>query len=274
MEKNMIELDFKSETFDENHVPLSFHLRVEVAPNAGEPLPEATAEGKSFDQLVISFVSKKPVSAEVKEYISNNLGTFELIENGDEKKFCFELKIKDIGIEEINDAFNAHFKKHVQGVVLDIDFRRSETFEQCYQRMNSFFRTPAILHAIEKSHLRMTLDKHSQLLAGFFDFLKAKVPQLKSKLVFSQIFSLVSSQIVYSDFQKFNHKIFEKLEYDQREIFKELLTPFDNPINEYIFGGDEPGELHIKGTVVNILAYKVDVKLPKFNEFIKQVSKL
>ena len=53
------------------------------------------------DSLFIKFKSPKKVTLEVQNFIEENLGMCELIENGDEKIFIFELKINDIDFDNI-----------------------------------------------------------------------------------------------------------------------------------------------------------------------------
>ena len=53
------------------------------------------------DSLFIKFNSNKKITEELQNYIEENLGMFELIEDENEKIFVFELKINDIDLEAI-----------------------------------------------------------------------------------------------------------------------------------------------------------------------------
>lgn len=62
---------------------------------------EGEEENMMNDSLFIKFKSSKKITEELQNFIEENLGMCELIENGDDKIFIFELKINDIDFESI-----------------------------------------------------------------------------------------------------------------------------------------------------------------------------
>lgn len=79
----------------------------------------------SSDSLFIKFKSNQKVSDELQAYIEENLGMYELIEDGLEKILVFELKINDIDNESIKETYKAYFSENVEEFYCDFVFEKN-----------------------------------------------------------------------------------------------------------------------------------------------------
>lgn len=274
----LLETVLKSESFSvEETACLEASFKVRFVKDGGVIVctPQDDEPPKSSDKLSISFKSSKPVPTEIKDYISRNLGSFEFSEEGDERKFSFDLKLKDIAFEEINAAYQDFFKGKTDEVVLDLQYKRSESSSDLIERVQKFYRVPLFLHLMEKSQLDLKITNHSSLLDAFFEFGKsANIPLLNSPFVLIQLIRFARLNAIFAPFESLPHQVFEEAQFDQREVFKDFILPFENPLNEFIFASGEEGYLRVEGTVLNILEYSVNVRFPGIAELIKHARQL
>lgn len=273
-----LETILKSESFSEEApAGLEASFQVKFVKDGGVVVctPQDDEPPKSSDKLSISFKSSKPVPAEIKDYISRNLGSFEFSEEGDERRFSFDLKLKDIAFDEINTAYQDFFKGKTDEVILDMHYKRSEPSSQLIERFQKFHRVPLFLHLMEKSQLTLKLSQHSALLDAFFEFGKSSnIALLDSPIGLTRLISFAKLNAVFAPFESLPHQVFEDIQFDQREVFRDFILPFENPLNEFIFAPGEEGYLRVEGTILNILEYSVNVRLPGISELVKHAKQL
>ena len=275
-------LNLKSDSYTDIHPdPLVFELTANLSsgPEAEQNVEneqQATSEQTMSDALFIRFKSSKEVPQEVKDYITTTLGTFDLVENGNEKTFSFELKIKDIDTESIKTAYKAHFEKQSEKFDFKVRYQKSQSLSELAEQLKVKYRAPLLFHLLEKSALKVEIGSYDVLAKSLFSYLKSqKVPVLNFFLNFFDNFQDINGEIVMNSLADMDENLMEEMGWDQKENFKEVFGSLDNPINNYIFDEEIEGqELIITGKILNIVNYEFKSKVGGLKEFLKKVENL
>lgn len=74
---------------------------------------------------------------------------FELIENGDEKILVFELKINDIAIDQIKNAYKTHFEGKLDQFYFEVLFQKNQNLEELLASMKTHYQLPFFFQIME-----------------------------------------------------------------------------------------------------------------------------
>lgn len=276
-----IHLNLRSDNFAEEHAsPLVFELHASFGPSSDsqenvQNEQQATSEQTMSDTLMIQFKSSKEVPQEVRDYISTTLGTFDLVENGNEKTFIFELKIKDIDTESILNAYKTHFEKHTEKFAFNVRYQKSQSLDELAEQLKASYRAPLVFHLLEKSALKAEIDSYDKVAKGLFSYLKSQnIPVLNFFLNFFDNFQEMRGEVVMSSLKDMDDKLMEEMGWDQKENFKEVFGSLDNPINRYIFDDEQNQELIVSGRILNIVNYEFKSRVEGLKNFLKKVEQL
>jgi hypothetical protein len=234
--------------------------------------PVTNAQSGSEDLLKFKFNHSKPVPESVKDYVANNLGIFDIVENDTEKVFVFELKINDINFELIRNVFETYFIDKAKDAKLTLDYSRSQNPGECVKEFKDHFDVPFLLHLLEHSKLKLEGQNIVSLLEGLLDYVKTENPSIMVPWL-NTLLTLASLRLkgTINSFKKLPVSALKQMDFDQRDNIKELFYLFDNPINNYIFENGQPGRLEISGRILSILNYKLEAVFPNMQEFLKHV---
>jgi hypothetical protein len=234
------------------------------------PAPET--ETGAEDLLKIQFSHSKPVPEEVRDYISSNLGVFDLTEAGHEKTLVFELKINDINIELIRKVFEKYFAPEASKAFLSLAYSRTQKPEDWYAEFKSRSEVPLLLHLLEHSKVKLEGQDVINILKGLFSYVKSENPMLLQPWM-NLLLTLASLKTkgVVNSYNKLPENIFKEMEFEQRDNIKDFFFLMDNPINNYVFEAGEPGRLKISGRILNILNYEFEGSFPNLQGFLGEV---
>lgn len=234
------------------------------------PAPET--DTGSEDLLKIQFSHSKPVPEEVKDYISSNLGVFDLTEAGQEKTLVFELKINDINIELIRKVFEKYFASEAANAFMSLSYSRSQKPEDWIADFRSRSDVPLLLHLLEHSKVKLEGKDVINILKSLFSYVKSENPSLmQSWMNLLLTLATVKTTGIVHSFKKLPEQTFAQMEFEQRDNIKDFFFLMDNPINNYIFEAGEPGRLKISGRILNILNYEFEGSFPNMQGFLGEV---
>lgn len=267
-------IDSKSENYKEGG-PEGARFALTLTFNTPEAAPEPGKEKEkptgSEDLLRIRFRHSRPVPEEVKDYISSNLGIFELTEEGDAKTLTFELKINDINIELIHTVYQKFFAGPLKQTRVALSYDRRQSLDDWAGELREYSQVPLLLHALECAHLRLEASHGVEVLKALFEFIRAeKAPLIEPWMDLALTLLSLRAKGELRSFKKLDLGVFKELEFDQRDNFQSFIYPFDNPINNYIFEEDQPGELEVSGRILNILNYEFKGRFPGLRGFIEK----
>ena len=249
----------------EQSLDFKFSLSLNTA-----PAPEAQADTE--DLLKIQFSHSKPVPEEVRDYISSNLGVFDLTEAGHEKTLVFELKINDINIELIRKVFEMYFAPEAREAFLSLSYSRSQRPDEWVADFKTRSDVPLLLHLLEHSKIKLEGKDVINILKGLFSYVKSENPSLLQSWMnlLLTLATAKASGVVHS-YKKLPKKSLAQMEFEQRDNIKDFFFLMDNPINNYIFEAGEPGKLKISGRILNILNYEFEGRFPNMQGFLGEV---
>ncbi len=213
--------------------------------------------------------------SDVKQYIEENLGMFELIEEGDDKILIFELKINEIDFSGIHNAFTEYFEKNLEKFYFDLKYEMSQDLDSLFEQLKNNHRVPFMFHLLERSKISLKMDSFDKIFEALGNYLDSlKMPS------FTQLFKMVSflsklkGTVKFDSLTKMDKKALEQLDWDQRGIIQEVFLAFDNPINNYIFSSGGSKEFFISGKILNILNYELKANLGDLQNFLKNIKTL
>ena len=280
-EGKKINLVVQSEEFVPEHPQdqsIGFKLNLSLGTSKDTVVQEEQQDEEESiaDTLFIKFKSDEEVPEEVKEYITNTLGTFDLIENDGEKTFIFELKIKDINIEEIRKMYSEFIENKAEDFDVVCEYKMSQSFDALFEQLQSKYRVPLMMHLSHKAKLSMAMGNQDKLFRAILSYAKAQnVPIFD--FVFSAVglFKNLKGNCQLASINDFDEQMMEELNWDQRENIKEVFGSLDNPINNFIFSDKNPNQqLEITGRILNSINYTFTANLSGLPEFLKKCNTL
>lgn len=272
-EHKNLSFNIRSDTYNHHHphfktnIELSFH-QPEAANNV-TPNTQSAA-----DLLQLSFHQAKKIPQEVDEYINQNLGPYVLTEDSEThlKVLSFELKINEIDSDKILKLYEDFFLKQLSQSSLKIHFSRSQNFDDFVSDLTNHYKVPILQQVLEHGLLESNLNEHSNLIEGFVQYLKSQNQlQLAQFLKNFECISFFKGDLVLTSYKKHFDEAVNFLGLDQKDLTKEFFLAFDNHLTKYIFETGQPGTLKIKGRILNILNYEVNVDAKNLAEFMAKV---
>ena len=273
-ENNPCTIQIISETFQSENSKLFFNLKLSFHNTETEKENPSTAVSQS-DLLYITFKQTKKIPDDVVDHINNNLGTYDLTEDETthEKTMVFELKINDIDSKKILQVYDDFFMTRLSDAKFELDYKRSQSAENFANDLKQYSQVPVILHLIENSNLQVTANNHNLILDSFIQYLRSQSELDIAKFVKGfQFIQSLKAKFVYKSFKNGLDNDFSLASLDQRDLFKEFFLAFENPLVKYIFENGQDGKLNIKGRILNIINYEVNVELKNAAEFLYKVK--
>ena len=227
------------------------------------------------DTLKIRIVNDQKITDGVKNFIKENLGTFEFSEHEKEKTFVFELKINDINFSAIREAFETHFAKSSAAFAVKLSYEKSQPLDAFADDLKANSRVPLFLHLLENAQTQFASDAPAEFLRSLLALMEANggkvlAPWVKILLCFSRI-KMRCENFTY---KKFEQKAFDDMDFEQKENFKEFFGALDNPLNNFVFSGQEASELKVTGRILNVLGYEFTASLPGLEGFLRKVEQM
>ena len=269
-------LELLSDTFSEESQLLKINFKLTFHSNENDVnLPEGSPS--QSDLLQISFKQQKKIPTEVEEYIINNLGIFDLKDDPKthNKILSFELKINDIDSEKILQVFDDFFVKRLSEAKLEVNYAKSQSLDEFAIDLKSFYQVPILLQLIEQARVNVEVSHHHQLIEGFVQYLKSQNQLALANFLKSfKTVGSVQGKLGFTSFKKGLEMDFKAMSLDQRDLLKEFFLAFENPLVKFIFENGQEGVLKIKGRILNILNYEVDVEAKNATEFLHKVRNM
>lgn len=269
-------LELLSDTFSEESQLLKINFKLTFHSNENDAnLPEGSPS--QSDLLQISFKQQKKIPTEVEEYIVNNLGTFDLKDDQEthNKILSFELKINDIDSEKILQVFDDFFVKRLSEAKLEVNYAKSQSLDEFANDLKSFYQVPILLQLIEHARVNVEVSHHHQLIEGFMQYLKSQNQLALANFLKSfKTIGSIQGKLGLASFKKGLEVDFKAMSLDQRDLLKEFFLAFENPLVKFIFENGQEGVLKIKGRILNILNYEVDVEAKNATEFLHKVRNM
>ena len=280
-ENNKVDLLVQSEEFVPDHPQdqsISFRLNLSLGTSKDilTKTDEQNDEESIADTLFIKFRSSEPVPDEVKDFVTNTLGTFDLVENEDEKTFIFELKIKDINIDEIKNMYSDYIENKAEDFGIVCEYTMSQNFDSLFEQLKAKYRVPLMMHLSHKARFSLTMDNQDKLLKAILAYAKMQnVPVFDFVFNAVSLFKSVKGNCQLASINDFDEQMMEELNWDQRENIKEVFGSLDNPINRFIFSDKNPNQqLEITGRILNSINYSFTANLSGLPDFLKKCDSL
>lgn len=277
-ESKKINVNLQSESFDSSFAsPISFKFNMNLGASTDTTNTDAEEQTEHIaDSLFIKFNSPNEVPQDVKDYITNSLGAFDLVENGPEKTFIFELKIKDINIDDIRQMYKENIEGKAEDFGLDCEYKMSQTLDSLYQQLSEKFRVPLMLHLTHKAKAELNVGNQDKLLTAILSYAKSQnIPIADFAGHFIGMFSNVKGEVELATIDDFDEKMMEEVNWDQKENIKEVFGSLNNPINNFIFAEENAGqELVVSGRILNIVNYEFRACFNGLPSFLKKVEEL
>lgn len=168
------------------------------------------------DTLFIKFKSTKPMTEEVQNYIEENLGMFELIEEDDKKIFVFELKINDIDMDNIQRVYKDYFDGKLNNFYVELLFEKNQTLDEMFQNMKENYVLPFVFQVMDKAQLRLKINDQHQLLSCFANYIsKMEMPFMKRVLSIIRLFKHFSGEVTLESLEWGKDSFLKEMDIDQ-----------------------------------------------------------
>ena len=198
------------------------------------------------------------------------------MENGPEKTFIFELKIKDINIEDIRQMYKDNIEGKAEDFSLSCEYTMSQSLDELYQQLQAKFRIPLLMHLTHKAKLEFNSNNQDKLLKAVLEYAKSqKLPIADFASNLMGMFANVNGTFELGTIDDFDEKMMEEVNWDQKENIKEVFSSLNNPINNFIFAEENEGqELVVTGRILNIINYDFRASFNGLPSFLKKVEEL